>query len=184
MTKEESRFYDNYEKTLLEGLMKVCSSAGLMDGTLLGSEDLDGKWESIIKDYIADAVLQFNDYPEATIAWPAFIGMAVACMWDNDWEVFKDLPYASLYGEHGFDDMDEHILRDIMKIPLDSEEASKIVDAMDSCALAALALIRHEGVEAQTAQGFFILARTYTVMFKIGVSTALKRMKYKFEKIG
>ena len=68
---EDSAFLDNYEKTLQLGLSRICSGAGLMGEDLLSSEDIDAKWEEFIKDYVADAVENFNDYPEAALAWAA-----------------------------------------------------------------------------------------------------------------
>ena len=41
--------------------------------------------------------------------------------------------------------------------------------------------IRHEGVEAQTAQGFSLLARTYTVLCRIGAAVELYRQKYSLQ---
>ena len=80
---------DNYESTLLNGLMKLCKTAGILGDTLLSSPDIDAKWEEFIQEYIEDAVREFNDFPEAAIAWPAFMGMAVAKRWDEDWESTK-----------------------------------------------------------------------------------------------
>jgi len=181
--KPDTLLYDNYEKTLQDGLMKLCKSADMLGDTLLSSQDLDAKWDEFIKDYIADAVREFNDYPEAAVAWPGFIGMAIAHYWDQDWQAHKDIKYKDLYGPNGWDDMDESILHFVLGLDLGSDEALKLAQMMNSCSLAALALIRREKIEAQTADGFYILARTYTVMFRIGAAVSLYRMKYKMEKI-
>lgn len=169
---------DNYESTLLNGLMKLCKTAGILGDTLLSSPDIDAKWEEFIQEYIEDAVREFNDFPEAAIAWPAFMGMAVAKRWDEDWEKYKGLKYKDLYGPNGWDDMDEGILHYVLGVDLSSDEASRLAGTMKSCALAALGLIRHEGIEAQTALGFFALSRTYTVMYRIGEAVGLYRLKY------
>ena len=63
---EDTFFLDNYEKTLQMGLSRICSGAGLIGDELLSSEDIDSKWEEFIKDYVADAVNNFNDYPDCT----------------------------------------------------------------------------------------------------------------------
>ena len=75
--------------------------------------------------------------------------------------------------------MDEHILQNILKLDLDSAEATKIKDCLLSCATATLGLIRYEGIETQTEAGFYILARAYSVLFRIGVGLELKRLGYK-----
>lgn len=179
---QDTEFLDRFEKLLEDGLVKLCSGAGLLSGELLGSSDIDGNWDLYVKDYVADAVENFNEYPQSSIAWAGFLGMAVAARWDRDWTLFKDDPYRSYYGKRGFDDMDEHILEDIVKLS-ESDEA-KYSNAMNSCALAALSLIRHEGIEPQTAQGFYILVRTYTVLYKIGAALELHRLGYKKVAVG
>ena len=70
-----TKLYDEFEKTLQDGLVKVCQGAGFLREGLLESEDLENKWNDYIKDYIADAVANFNDYPEAALAWAGFLGM-------------------------------------------------------------------------------------------------------------
>ena len=47
-----------------------------------------------------------------------------------------------------------------------------------------LGLLQHEGVETQTARGFYLLARTYTVLFRIGAGIELHRLGYKKVLIG
>ena len=88
------------------GLMRVCSGAGLLGDELLSSEDIDSKWEEYIKDYVADAVDNFNEYPEAALAWAGFLGMGVAHNWDANWTFHRHDSYRSYYGNRGWDDMD------------------------------------------------------------------------------
>lgn len=173
----DTKFLDDFEHTLQDGLLKVCNGAGLLQDGILESEDLENKWNDYLQDYVADAVANFNDWPQSAVAWAGFLGMAVAHHWDADWPIFKDDSYASYYGKRGFDDMDEHILGDILK--LSSQEASKYSNLLSSCAMAALGLIRHEGIEAQTDTGFYVLVRTYTVLFRIGAALELSRLGYK-----
>ncbi|HIT47644.1 MAG TPA: hypothetical protein IAC35_07295 [Candidatus Cryptobacteroides merdipullorum] len=61
----------------------------------------------------------------------------------------------------------------------DSPEAKKISDTLLSCALATLGLIRHEGIETQTERGFFVLTRSYSVLYRIGAGIELQRLGYK-----
>lgn len=51
---------------------------------LLSSPDIDGHWQKLGGDYIADAMPQIADYPTVAVAWAAYLGMAVACGWDSD----------------------------------------------------------------------------------------------------
>ena len=79
--------------------------------------------------------------------------------------------------------MDEHILRGVLGLNLDSPETKKISDTLQSCALATLGLIRHEGIEPQTATGFYALTRSYSVFYRIGEGIELRRLGYKKEAV-
>ena len=182
MEKEQIEYFDNFEQNLQVEILKLCTSHGMLDGTLLASEDIDERWKEYASYYMADSVSQINTFPAAAIAWAGYIGMAVAQWWDRDWERFAAEPYESLHGERGFDDMDEHILRDILGVALESPEAEKIEDMMRSCAHTAMTFIRREDTEAQSTKAFYIFARTTRVMFRIGAALELKRLGYKFEK--
>ena len=176
---ENSEWLDRFEKVLEDGLLKVCSGEGLVDAELLRSPDVDAKWEDYIKDYVADAVENINEFPEAAIAWAAFLGMGVAYNWDLNWRLHHKDAYSDYYGSRGWDDMDEHILRDLLGLPLDGDEARKISSVLQSCAVATLGLFRHEQVATDTSLGFYALSRAYTVMYRIGAGIELKRLKYR-----
>lgn len=179
----DTEYLDNFEKILRDGLAKVCRSEGLLpEGKLPGSEDLKKKWEDdFLKDYVGDAVQNFNEYPDAALAWAGFLGMAAAHWWDRDWEGHKADKYSDFYGSRGFDDMDEHILGDVLH--LKEDHAKKVSDALSSCAQATMGLIRHEQIEAQTAEGFYILVRAYGVIYEIGAAMELHRLGYSMVKL-
>lgn len=175
---EQSEYLDNYERILEDGLVKVATGNGLLDGEMLRCPDVDARWENdFIQPYVADAVGNINSYPDAAVAWAAFLGMAVAHHWDRTWDKNSKAAYESYYGPRGWDDMDEHILQKVLY--LKPEVAAKVSDTLLSCASATLDLIRHEGIETQTGLGFYILARSYTVMYRLGASIELRRMGYR-----
>ena len=147
----DSAFYDSFETILENGLLKICRGAGLIGDTLLRSDDIDDRWEEYIKDYVAD--------------WAGFLGIGVAHWWDMDWQEHKDDPYRSFYGTRGWDDMDEHVLRDLLGLKLDGKEAKRISDTLLS--------------ETQTERGFFVLTRSYSVLYRIGAGIELQRLGYK-----
>ena len=155
----------------------------MLDGTLLASEDIDARWKEFAPEYMVDAVPQVNSYPAAAIAWAGYVGMAVAHWWDSVWEEKATASYAELHGKAGFDDMDEHIVEQVLGLPLEGEEHQKIENVMRSCAHTAMTMIRREDTEAQTTKAFYIFARTTRVLFRIGAALELKRLGYKFEKV-
>lgn len=180
---ENLEYYDNFENSLLTELLRLCTSHNMLGGTLLATEDIDERWKEYAPEYMADAVPQVNSFPAAAIAWAGYVGMAVAYRWDTDWENCSTEPYKNLHGEQGFDDMDEHIMQNILGLSLDSEEAHKIEDMMRRCANTAITYIRREDTEAQSTKAFYIFARTTRVLFRVGAAMELHRLGYKFEKV-
>ena len=180
---ETTQYYDAYEANLLQELMKMCASLGMLDSELLNSEDIDQKWKEWAPEYIAEALPEVNSYPEFAIACAGYAGMGVAHWWDADWGRHHSAKYESLHGPRGFDDMDEHIVQNILGLSLDSPEAQQFMNILLCCAQKAVTYIRHEHIEAQTVKAFHIFARTVRVMFKIGAALELKRLGYKFHKV-
>jgi hypothetical protein len=109
--------------------------------------------------------------------------MAIAYGWDADWETFLKMPYQSFYGEQGFDDMDEHIVRDLLRMPLDSRTAKDLEGTIRACGEKIVGLIRFEQIPPQSEMAFHVFAHACKVMFRIGAAMQLKRMGYNFEKV-
>ena len=184
MTMEENtQYYDTYEENLLREVLRMCTSLGMLDGEIRASEDIDQKWKEWAPEYIAEALPEVNTYPDFAIACAGYAGMAVAHMWDADWGRNHSTKYESLHGPRGFDDMDEHIVQNILGLSLDSVEAKQIMNILLCCAQKATTFIQHEHIEAQTVKAFHIFARTVQVMFRIGAALQLKRLGYKFHKV-
>ena len=180
---ENAKYYDVYEENLLKEMLRMCTSLGMLDGELLGSDDIDQKWKEWAADYIADALPEVNTYPDFAIACAGYAGMAVAQWWDLDWGRNHSAKYVSLHGSRGFDDMDEHIVQNILGLKLDSIEAKQIMNILLCCSQKAATFIQHEHIESQTIKAFHIFARTVKVMFRIGAALQLHRLGYKFHKV-
>ena len=180
---EQAEYFDTFENNLLKELLRLCSSHKMLEGTLLSSEDIDERWKEYAPEYMADAVPQVNSFPAAAIAWAGYVGMAVAHRWDENWATYATESYSSLHGTQGFDDMDEHILQNILGLSLEEEQSQKIEEMMRRCANTAITYIRREEVEAQSTKAFYIFARTTRVLFRIGAAMELHRLGYKFEKV-
>ena len=177
-------YLQQYEEKLQQALVALCRQEQLLpkEGPMPYTDDLLEKWNEIAPEYLADAVPQIAEYPEVSVAWALYLGMAWANVWHQDWQEGKKRTYSSFYGPRAFDDMDEHIVRDILGLPLESPEAEKIEEMMRSCAHTAMTFIRREDTEAQTTKAFYLFARTTRVLFRIGAALSLKRLGYKFEK--
>jgi hypothetical protein len=180
---ENTQYFDTYEANLMQEMLRMCASLGMLDKELLASEDIDQKWKEWAPEYIAEALPEVNSYPEFAIACAGYIGMAAAKWWDEDWGRHHSEAYSNLHGPRGFDDMDEYIVQNILGLTLDSVEAKQIMNIMLCCAQKAVNFIRHEQIEHQTTKAFHIFARTVRVMYKIGAAIQLKRLGYKFHKV-
>lgn len=183
MENKDMEYLDSFETSLLDELLRVCTSFGMLEGTLLSSEDIDAKWKEFAPEYMADAVPNLNSFPEAAVGWAGYVGMAVAKWWDRDWSRHHGEKYDTLLGSRGFDDMDDHIVRDILGYELGSPEAGVISKIMLVCAQQAIARIRRENIEGQTLMAFHVFARTARAMFRIGAAIQLKKDGYRFRKV-
>lgn len=182
-SKMDKEYLDSFEDKLQEELLRLCTSYNMLDGKLLATDDIDNQWNVLAPEYMADAVVQINEYPTVSVAWAAYLGLAIAYGWDTDWNFISKAAYQSFYGEQGFDDMDEHIVRDLLGIPLDSEEAQNLEGMIRRSAQTAVTLIRAEQIEPQSPMAFYVFARAVKVLFRIGAAIELKRLGYKFEKV-
>ncbi len=176
-------YLENFESRITDELLRLCKQYGMLDGTLLATDDIDARWQSFAPEYMADAVPNIADYPTVAIAWAGYVGMAVAHLWDEDWAVHCSDEYKSFYGQAGFDDMDENIVRNVLGFHLESKEAKGIEQMMRRLGETALTLIRRENIEPQSPMAFHVYARVVKVVYRIGAAIELKRLGYKFEQV-
>ena len=181
---DESEYLSAYEQRLQDSLVRLCTAHGMMDGQLLENDDIESKFtEALAQPYLADAVREYRQYPEAAVAWAGYLGMAIAKLWDADWQAYQQVAYADLLGPRGFDDMDEHIVQHVLGYSLDSEPARRIADILSNCAVEALTMIRHENIEPQSPRAYYVFARTIQVLYRIGASIELFLLGYKLERL-
>lgn len=175
-------YLDKYEEKVRTNLLKIATAKGAMDGKLLETEDLKDFWTRMEANYMADAVPEIVKYPTVSVAWAMYLGMAAAQLWDADFDAFKRAEYESFYGDQGFDNMDDHIVRDVLAMPLDSAEGKALIALVQSLAQVAVDMIRREQIQPQSKMAFYAFSRTCNATFAIGAALQLKRMGYKFEK--
>lgn len=174
-------YLDNFEEKMRKRLLSIATRRNALEGKLLESDDLKDFWSRIEPEYMADAVPQIASYPTVSVAWATYLGMAAAYCWDVDWTTYSKTPYQGFYGSDGFDNMDDHIVQDILGIPLDSNEARALVTLIQSLAQEAVDMIRHEQIEPQSKMAFYAFVRACRAMFAIGTAIELKRLGYKLQ---
>lgn len=172
---------EEFRQQIGSELLRIASGRGFLEGKLLRSPDIEEKWRSLAPDFLADAVGEFNSYPEVVLAWAAYLGAAVAFGWDADWESCKGRDYRFFCGERGFDYMDEHITENILGYPLQGDDAASLAHAFSYLASAALNLLRHSGAEAGSAGAYQAVVDAIDAMFCTGAAIMLRRLGYKYE---
>ncbi len=180
---DNAQYFEQFEENLTTEMVRLCTEGGMLDGMLLATDDIDQKWDDLAPAYSADAIHEIASYPEVSIAWAGYLGMAVAQYWDLDWNGHQGDSYGSFYGPRGFDDMDEHIMQDILGNPLGSPEEQKLTHMLERCTQYCISYIRAEQIEPQTAAAFQAFVRTVRAVFRIGAALQLKMLGYKFEKV-
>lgn len=181
---DNKEYLDKFELSLTDKLVQLCRSNGYMESVMPETADIDSLWLALAPEYLADAVEQVRDYPTVSVAWAAYMGMAIANGWDREWTETAKISYRSLYGERGFDDMDEYIVSKILGISLDTPESRALEDIVRRCGELTVDLIRHEQVEPQSPMAYHIFVRASRAMYRIGAAIELKRLGYKMQAIG
>ena len=95
---------ENFEEQLRKDLHQFLLTMKEVDERLPECPDVDEKWEEIAKAYIPDGIREFQDFPSASLGWMMYIGMAVAKMWDTEWEIYSKIEdlYAYMRDKRGF----------------------------------------------------------------------------------
>ena len=180
---ELNEYLQNYELKVTKLLIEKAGQYKLLEGNLLQSEDLTHTWDKIAPHYLADAIPQIAEYPSVAFAWAAYVGMACAAFWDEDWQFYSHIDnlYTYIRDKRGFDYMDEYICEEILKLTQQGTET--IENCLRTCARTATDLIRKEDLEPQSKTAFHAFARSTKAFFNIGVSIELKRRGYKYAKV-
>ncbi len=179
----ETEYLNSFEESLRKDLVRLCSQEGRLEKTLLETPDLAAFWERVEEQYVADAVPNVQQYPLVSVGWATYLGMAVAYCWDVEWDAYKAVPYEQFYGDEGFDNMDDHIVRDILGLPLDSQECQKWRAFIQRLAQHTVSRIRHEQIEPQSPLAYYVFVRACRAMFAIGQAMELYALGYRFEAV-
>ena len=107
---------ESFEEQLRKDLHQFLLSMKEVDERMPECPDVEDKWEEIAKAYIPDGIREFQDFPSASLGWMMYIGMAVAKMWDTEWEIYSKIEdlYAYMRDKRGYDAMDEYIREDVL----------------------------------------------------------------------
>ena len=126
---------ENFEEILHKDLHQFLQSMNEVDERLPECPDVEDKWEEIAKAYIPDGIREFQNFPSASLGWMMYIGMAVAKMWDTEWDIYSKIDdlYAYMRDKRGYDSMDEYIREDALMHQRIEPGTKEAFDAYVSC---------------------------------------------------
>ena len=173
-----------FEERLTDILIAICRSKGYLIGEIPQTEDIALVWRVLAPEYMADAVPEFNQYPEVSLSWAAYVGAGVASIWDTNWNNYASGEglYKLIQQPRGFDYLDEYVSEEMLGLKTDEKENRDLKDLLISCAQAALNLMKKEAAEEQSIAAFDIFAKSVEVLFLIGSSLGLEILGYKMER--
>ena len=173
----------DFELEFQTDLHDYLEGMGKIDSRPAESPDLDGLWPKVGEAYLPDALREFSDYPTVTLGWMMYIGMALAKYWDEDWNVYGQIP--DLYGymlEHtDYDHLDEYICSQVLM--LSAEEHDKIEKIVAECASRTYNRFCHLGLEPGTESAFRAFVGALHQMYKMGIAMQFKAMGYHMERL-
>ncbi|MCQ2198288.1 MAG: hypothetical protein MJZ19_01035 [Paludibacteraceae bacterium] len=180
---DASQYIDQYEQKLHEYLWKSLQSKDLVDSMEPDVTDFESVWQQVCTSYIPDGVREFEGYPTVSVGWMMYVGMALASLWDKDWENTLKQPdiYTALRDTRGYDLMDEYISEIILG--LNSEESKQLAKILGECSQSAVHSLQREQFEAGSPLAFHAYVRTLHQMYLIGVSVQLFKMGYRMKKM-
>jgi hypothetical protein len=174
---------EKLEEQIHSDLQQYLLSVNEVDERMPECPDVEGKWEAIANAYIPDGVREFQNYPLASLGWMMYIGMALAKMWDDDWQYYaaKDDLYVYLRDKRGYDAMDEYIRRDVLK--LKDKDFAATEELVSECASRVHNTLMHQDIEPGTKEAFLAYVACLHQLYLFGAAIQLKRMGYHMTRI-
>lgn len=156
---------------------------GYADAHMPECPDVEAEWEKIGAAYLADGIREFNDYPTVSLGWMMLIGMAVAKMWDTDWETYKNTghPYETLRDKRGYDHTDEYILQEVLSLSREEEQA--VSQLAGDTAERVYGLYLHQRFEPATPEAFRGYVACLHQLYLMGMAVELKALGYRMSRV-
>ena len=174
---------ENIEETLRKDLHQFLLSMKEVDEQLPECPDVEDKWEDIAKAYIPDGIREFQSFPLASLGWMMYIGMAVAKMWDTEWEIYSKIEdlYTYMRDKRGYDSMDEYIREEVLL--LRGVDYTVLERVTGECASRVYNTLMHQHIEPGTREAFNGYVASLHQLYLMGVAAQLKRMGYHMVKM-
>lgn len=170
-----------FQSELSADLRRYLTEAGAVDPHWPDCPDLEELWPGIAEAYLPDGLREFADFPMVSLGWIAFVGMAMACLWDSDWSRVTAKGPAGIYAElrdaRGFDAMDDHILEDVMP---DTDEASRsrLSTIIGEAAARTLHRLRTSAIAPGSAEALEAYIASLRELYIAGIAIGLRQLGY------
>ena len=174
---------ENFEAQLRNDLQQFLLSMNEVDERMPECPDVEDKWKERAQAYLPDGIREFQDYPSASLGWMMYIGMAVAKMWDTEWEIYSKLDdlYAYLRDKRGYDAMDEYIREEVLL--LQGVDYNVLEKLTGECASRVYNALMHLRLEPGTKEAFTAYVACLHQLYLMGAAVQLKRMGYHMSKM-
>ena len=174
---------EQFEEILHSDLHQFLLSIKEVDERLPECPDVEEKWEQLAQAYIPDGIREFQAFPSASLGWMMYIGMAVAKMWDTEWEIYSKIDdlYVYMRDKRGYDSMDEYIREEVLLLQgVDYEVLEKLVG---ECASRVYNALVRQNFEPGTKDAFKGYVACLHQLYLFGAAMQLNRMGYHLTKM-
>ena len=177
--KQRKSMTEQFEDQLHQDLHQFLLSMKEVDERMPECPDVEDKWEAIAKAYIPDGIREFQDFPSASLGWMMYIGMAVAKMWDTDWDIYSKVAdlYVYMRDKRGYDSMDEYIREEVLL--LQGADYAMLEKLTGECASRVYNALMHQHLEPGTKEAFNSYVVCLHQLYLFGAAIQLKRMGYR-----
>lgn len=173
----------NFEDTIHDNLHQYLVGMKMVDERLQECPDVEERWPSIGNSYIPDGAREFRNYPVASLGWMMYIGMAVAKLWGDEWEIYSQLDdmYIYMRDKRGYDEMDEFIREDVLM--LRGKESDALEEVVSECATRVNYELMRERLEPGTKEAFDGYVACLHQLYLFGMAMQLHRMGYHMKRV-
>ena len=154
---------NDFEERIGEDLRRYLLAQGLIDERMPECPDVEDKWREVGEAYLPDGIREFGAWPTVSLGWMMFVGMALAKLWDTDWES---------YGSR----------TDLYVFLRDARSRKKMSALVAECAGRTNSMLRHENIEPGTSEAFRAYVACLHQLYIMGMAVELKALGYRMTK--
>lgn len=178
MEENNKDLVEAFEAKVQEDIIGFLHRKGAIDDVVPVCPDVEEKWGMIARAYLPDGAREFAGYPVVSLGWMMFVGMAMAHYWDTDWERYAthDRIYESLRDMRGYDNLDEAVVHDVLR--LQGDAADRLTSLAADTASRVYNILRHEHVEPGTQAAFGCYIAALHQLYLAGMAVELNALGY------